>query len=1028
MNRKTVKKLIIPLILLSAAVLLPAGTFSEIPGYADIRFGTDAIESFILFDSEGMLVEGMPDLDEVGDGWILQTGSSQIEFGSNQFGVIALAPYTLVRIDSVSLNSLNLFILSGAVRVRLEQELLPLIITSPIGRYTLSKAGDYLLQADDSERIIVFSGAAEVENLLDNKVQSILPEKQYSPLASIGFAIPETITAEELQNQRNSIPYSYFSQPLKAEPMRSAEFEEALPAAQREVVTPASPAEEIIPEDAGPAAIAEETAELPDDSPDQIQVEKTPVQAETAAEQPIEVQPAEIIPTVETAAETDQEEVITAEEPIIIVAEPQEEKILPPEKPAEEAKALPPTDAALPETVITADTPIDETASAAASAVREDAEPEPAVKAAAEPEETAALMREGSVETVSGEKADTEKEEAAEPVKIVVIASEAETVPVTSAAPTGEAAEEPAETVDIAADAESAEVEETAVKASAAPTGEATEEPAVEAAPVIIVPTVGKTAAETEETEPAVETASSAAEEPAVIIKALPEAEASTPELTAEAPEQPEAQPLIEIIEPAKEVISRMPVLGETAQSPGYKAGIDISESVVMPYNHEVYQNPFYNKTVISPRFKLGNLIVGLSFPIFFADNPLNSDSWYTPRGNNPYNFGFSSEAKNILNILNPFTEFEASRDFYLDLLSKVSLLHYRSADGKFSLHADSTTPVSLGTGMLVSKLKPSGDAPFIERVSLTNELNTDYVDYQLFIHDIGHAELLGARVALQPFGTDFPAEIGLYTLADFQWYPESQRILTSGVDLIVPFIHTEPLSLTGYADAGLLLLADRNGLNPDSFFSDSELYNYLIEAGINGKSNIFTFSASLGYQKGELSADYYGARYSWQRMKRFEELFDNITGGKDASAKWGLEGAIGIESQLLSMEFGYRYNFNEDFSFAWAQEDLDEIHVNFSSDFSLFWLEFGFRQHDFNIHMNDMLSMEFMDFLFNEDTTLYGSGGFRIGPVEIGMELAGVAQYQDADSSAPNTDNLLTVNGSIAITPVFSIGTKISL
>ncbi len=487
------------------------------------------------------------------------------------------------------------------------------------------------------------------------------------------------------------------------------------------------------------------------------------------------------------------------------------------------------------------------------------------------------------------------------------------------------------------------------------------------------------------------------------------------------------AQPVIVVGEPPREPSSAASSASAEPRK-SFEFGLIIDAGGVMPFSSSTYKE-LYLQTALTPWFRSGSFTLGLSLPLTFNINPFDKADWYLPRDNNPYDFG-TGDGSSIFELISFGAGFPASRDFYLDILSKISFAEYTTANGAFSLKANNHSLISLGTGVLVSALNPALDDPFITRVGLVNTLKTPYFNYELIINDIGHAELFGLRLAAVPFGSQSPLEIGLYGLADISLQPENRFILVPGIDVKYQFSNTEVLKLSAYADFSLLMLADSNGFHSKSFLKSGGIYNYLAAAGMEGRTGNVEFAVSAAYQDGIRTTGQFGNDYQWRRISYAEDLFDdaNYTRGLNENGRWEFGAKVGLKTDLLHASFGYKYNIYHDFTLVSATDpDVDELSFTAGFDYNQFSGELGFTQRGFM----GMLSGGFYDFMFNEQTQLFAQGSFDIGILTLHTKFSGVAQYEAPESSARfnNIDVLKTDNGGqLEIVPSLSIGVTVKL
>jgi hypothetical protein len=661
----------------------------------------------------------------------------------------------------------------------------------------------------------------------------------------------------------------------------------------------------------------------------------------------------------------------------------------------------------IPETAAAAETPEEPEPEVVETAAAEpEPQPEPEIKetAAAEPEpevvETAAAEPESQPEPETKETSEAEPE----PEVVETAAAEPEPQPEPEIKETAAAEPEP-----------EPEVVETA---TAEP--EPAEQPADTGDVIIAVAPAVKTDAPEEPEEPVQlqPEESAAAETEQEETTAVPAAPEGTPD-------RPSSQVIVISQLPPSDIAGSQAArtAAENARPVGFGLDTEIRGAMTAEGSFSVH-------LALSPYLVRDRFTLGLTFP---AAYDISSGAMLLPRGNSMYDFG-TGYTSSIGKLISFTAGFAASRDFYLDILSYLDSLHYESAGGAFTVRADSSSLLSLGTGELVPRLDPALDQPFVRRTGLTNTLKTRYFNYNLIINDISHAELFGLRLAAKPFGMESDLELGLYGLADISLQPENRFILVPGLDISYRFSNTERLKLSAYIDFSMLMLASSDGFHTESFSSGGSFYNYLAAAKLQGQGAKLRFSLGARYQNGLLRNSLFGWNYPWLRADFADSLFDDddYTAGKDVGGRWQVSGDLGWNSSRFATSFGYTFALKQDFSLlSWTDPFLDEIRFSASYTAGSFSAAAGLRQHGFIGLLMHSEEQTLMKYLFNEQTVLYGEAAYQTGSITARLRVSGTAQYLDPPDGAAlnNIDNFkLTSSNALEIIPAVSLGLTLRL
>ncbi len=246
-------------------------------------------------------------------------------------------------------------------------------------------------------------------------------------------------------------------------------------------------------------------------------------------------------------------------------------------------------------------------------------------------------------------------------------------------------------------------------------------------------------------------------------------------------------------------------------------------------------------------------------------------------------------------------------------LFSLIDYMHFGLAEDTFRFSAGHNDPFTLGHGMLISKLDPLAEMPFIRRIPVLLEVHTTHFDTTLFIDDLSYPSLLGTRFALGNF-VHIPIEIGIGAVVDFgiskQEYPDyadnvyEKTAVAPYIDFRYRFNEEGSDFIEAILDTSFLMLLDQD-LAPivDSFFTWEEgLYNFSASAGIQGTAQALSYRVLGSVSRGLFTPGLFKGMHYTKRGDLIASLFhDDGIGNTDFSFGLHLNADIHQEPFVFS-------------------------------------------------------------------------------------------------------------------------------
>lgn len=264
---------------------------------------TDGASGIRFFDQNKRLIPSGEQVLFVYEGWTIQTSEDSLELSLPQ-GAMRIGSDSLISIDSLSENSVSVFVLRGQVRAVSTTDAVPIELTTKESVYELSE-GDYLLFKGAEERFYSSTGTASVSTSTGRSV-AIAPLE--SSLLSAGELGVEQTETDELDPLKEALPIKHLVRP---EVVVATESVEQPPVTEPEAPSDAEapevkPEPEVIIAEVEPEEEPQLIIEVEPEPQEVIEVAKEPLVEEQEMEVPTEAQQTEELPErIELAIEED---------------------------------------------------------------------------------------------------------------------------------------------------------------------------------------------------------------------------------------------------------------------------------------------------------------------------------------------------------------------------------------------------------------------------------------------------------------------------------------------------------------------------------------------------------------------------------------------------------------------------------------------------------------------------------------------------------------------------------------------------
>jgi hypothetical protein len=370
-----------------------------------------------------------------------------------------------------------------------------------------------------------------------------------------------------------------------------------------------------------------------------------------------------------------------------------------------------------------------------------------------------------------------------------------------------------------------------------------------------------------------------------------------------------------------------------------------------------------WSKVVISPQFAAGPLKVGLYLPIIYQGDMFNPADYYTPAGNDEWNFGGLLRGSLISSDY-----LVVAQDVLTDLLLKIKYFEFGNQRDPFFFKLGNLQDITIGHGLIMRNFANDEDFPAIRRVGLNFGLDGGWIGIEAMNNDasLWPPQIVGGRFYLRPFNPGFKLAFGVSLVADlspasgfsYQGFGEadtgSPMIFNPGIDLDLPIIDFPGFfSIVAFADAAALVpyfqstpsaalmstlvpgtkstdpTATANYINPNAFAMNAifnpdpnavlPFKNYGAAAGLLGNILILNYRFEYRYFTGTFKPTFYDTLYE---RSRAQNLLQVLTYMGDTSAKqydsprMGVYGDAGFSlPKIMDLTAGYFWPWTMDAS-----------------------------------------------------------------------------------------------------------------
>ncbi len=393
---------------------------------------------------------------------------------------------------------------------------------------------------------------------------------------------------------------------------------------------------------------------------------------------------------------------------------------------------------------------------------------------------------------------------------------------------------------------------------------------------------------------------------------------------------------------------------GAAAVTPGPLDGVLswLKDVLGMEIGSITINNVTYGKAVLSPTFTIDKLKLGLYLPIIYTSDMLNPNDWYRPAGNFEWDFGFGGAEWDPWDTLN-------------DVVLKIKFIEWGDNRDPFFFKAGNLNDITLGHGLVMRNFANDAEFPAVRRVGLNLGMDFDFVGFEAMVNDAANPDILGARVYARPI-PGFKAAVGLSLVTDLEPaeglnMPMGPVTLTAdmignpiffnpGIDLDVPVVESDILSLVGFADAAVLLPYFRTDVNPllgaipaglavKAVYDETAtmpLRNYGVAAGVFGNVLMVDYRLEYRYFTGTFTPAMYDTAYERSMRKAYAVgligYLNNPTDPQYNQLKMGIYGEGGFKlDNICNLTIGYFWPWGFDTTGNIVELDTDHLTIGFT-------------------------------------------------------------------------------------------------
>ncbi|MEX2444713.1 MAG: FecR domain-containing protein [Alkalispirochaeta sp.] len=450
-------------------------------------------------------------------------------------------------------------------------------------------------------------------------------------------------------------------------------------------------------------------------------------------------------------------------------------------------------------------------------------------------------------------------------------------------------------------------------------------------------------------------------------------------------------------------------------------------------------------QAVFQPRFSVGRLSMELYLPITYRENLFDSGDWYQPEGNNEWSFGSDQDWSN-----EPLVALE---DLATDVALKIKSLEFGTRGDGFYFKTGNLSNLTVGQGLLMRNYANDTDFPTVRRIGFNLGFDLDRWGMETVVNDLADPEIYAGRIYFRPAMPVTSAAVGLSAITDIAPgnqpnLPAAEAVqsadplfLNVGMDIEIPVIQREILSLTGFAEGGGLIPYLRedttyngesinSGLKTDALvdFSSGELKNFGWTAGVRGNVTFLDYRLEYRSFDGIFRPAFYGPSYDRLRGTYAEGTLDYLS---DTEADrydvrtMGVAGEAGASLLgLIYLSAGYSWPWEVTDTGTWQGSDQDEFLLSMDLQDGLlpFGIETGLTYRRTHFAATVAGWGEYEDAtLFDADTTLNGYAAYPFNDVVRIVAQVTTAAVRDEEGDIDYDDS-----GRPRMAPTVAIQTQI--
>lgn len=332
-------------------------------------------------------------------------------------------------------------------------------------------------------------------------------------------------------------------------------------------------------------------------------------------------------------------------------------------------------------------------------------------------------------------------------------------------------------------------------------------------------------------------------------------------------------------------------------------------------------------KAVIQPTFTIGKLKAGLYLPIIYSDNLFDPSTWYRPRGNDEWSFGFDQGDWP-----------EAIADAATDLALKIKFVEYgQPLEDPFFFKVGNLASFTIGHGLLMRNYANDADFPAVRHIGLNIGMDMESWGFEALTNDLVDNQILGGRIYVRPLPSSRLA-FGLSAAADL--YPASDYddatadlygdpiFIGGGVDMDLPIIEADAFGLRFFADGAAMVPyvreggmgAGDSGFRFDMVYSNGALKNWGAATGFIGNVLFIDWRLEYRYFTGAFSSPFFDSSYERRRSTLVKEWAAYLNGTVDIEQSPSVmgvygEGGFSFMREKLSLSLGYFWPWSADAS-----------------------------------------------------------------------------------------------------------------